>query len=49
MMISPEGYYEFYLKGKTQEQIKSTIRGLKNEIGYLKNVMEHPDYGKEII
>ena len=32
-----------------QEQIKSAIRGLKNEIGHLKNVMEHPDYGKEII
>lgn len=49
MMISPEGYYEFYLKGKTQEQIKSVIRGLKNEVGHLKNVMEHPDYGKEVI
>ncbi len=49
MMISPEGYYEIYLKGKTQEQIMSTIRGLKNEIGHLKSVMEHPDYGKEVI
>ena len=45
MMISPETYYEMNLKGKTADQIKSTIRGLKNEIGHLKNVMEHPDYG----
>lgn len=44
MMIGPEGYYEEYLKGKTAAQIMSAIRGLKNEIGHLKNVMEHPDY-----
>ena len=44
MMISPEGYYEEYLKGKTATQIMIAIRGLKNEIGHLKNVMEHPDY-----
>ena len=47
MMISPETYYEMNLKGKTADQIKSAIRGLKNEIGRLKNVMEHPDYGSE--
>lgn len=35
MMISPESYYEEYLKGKTKEQIMSTIRGLKQEIGRL--------------
>ena len=40
MMISPESYYEMNLKGKTAEQIMSAIRGLKNEIGHLKNVME---------
>lgn len=45
MMISPESYYEMNLKGKTAEQIMSAIRGLKNEIGHLKNVMEHPNYG----
>ena len=44
MMISPESYYEMNLKGKTAEQIMSSIHGLKNEIGHLKNVMEHPDY-----
>ena len=27
----------------------SAIRGLKNEIGHLKNVMEHPNYGSEPI
>ncbi|WP_353948443.1 hypothetical protein ABNN70_00880 [Sporolactobacillus sp. Y61] len=45
MMISPEGYYEEYLKGKTKEQILTVIRGLKQEIGRLKNTMENPDYG----
>ena len=49
MMISPESYYEMNLKGKTAERIMSAIRGLKNEIGHLKNVMEHPDYGLESI
>lgn len=45
MMISPEGYYEEYLKGKTKEQIMTAMRGLKQEIGRLKNTMESPDYG----
>lgn len=49
MMISPEGYYEEYLKGKTAAQIMTAIRGLKNEIGHLKNIMEHPDYGEQPI
>lgn len=49
MMISPEGYYEEYLKGKTKEKIMSAIRGLKQEIGRLKNTMESPDYGQEEI
>ncbi|KGP76506.1 hypothetical protein JT05_04300 [Desulfosporosinus sp. Tol-M] len=49
MMISPEGYYEQYLKGKTREQIMSAIRGLKQEIGRLKNTMENPDYGQKEI
>ena len=49
MMISPEAYYEFNLKGKSAEQIMSAIRGLKQEIGHLKNTMEHPDYGHEPI
>ena len=40
-MISPETYYEEYLKGKTKEQIMSAIRGLKQEIGRLKNTLEN--------
>lgn len=49
MMISPEGYYEEYLKGKNKEQIMSAIRGLKQEIGRLKNTIESPDYIQEPI
>lgn len=49
MMISPEGYYELHLKGKNADQIMTTIRGLKQEIGHLKNTMEHPEYGRELI
>ena len=48
-MISLEGYYEEYRKGKTAAQIMTAIRGLKKEIGHLKNIMEHPDYGEEPI
>lgn len=49
MMISPESYYEEHLKGKTKEQILTAIRGLKQEIGRLKNTMESQDYGVEMI
>lgn len=34
MMISPEGYYEMNLKGKSPSQIVTCIRGLKKEIGH---------------
>ena len=44
MMIDPETYYEYHLKGKTAAQILTAIRGLKQEIGRLKNTMENPDY-----
>ena len=44
MMICSETYYEFYLKDKTADEILSAIRGLKNEIGRLKNIAEHPEY-----
>lgn len=47
MMISPEEYYEEHLKGKTAAQIMTAIRGLKKEMGHLKNTMERPDYGSE--
>ncbi len=49
MMISPESYYEQYIKGKTKEQIRSAIHGLKQEMGRLKNTMESPDYVQEPI
>lgn len=49
MMISPESYYEEHLKGKDYRQIISIIRGLKNEMGRLKKMMEHPDYGTGVI
>ena len=45
MMASPEEYYEYFLKDKSENEIRSIIRGLKNKIGHLKNVMEHPEYG----
>lgn len=43
-MICPETYYEMNLKGKSEKEVLTAIRGLKNEIGHLKNVIEHPDY-----
>lgn len=44
LMISPETFYENTLKGKSEKEIYSKIRGLKNKIGYLKNIVEHPEY-----
>lgn len=35
------------LQGKSVEEIGKKIRGLKNEIGHLKKVVENPDYGTE--
>ena len=49
MMINPEVYHEEQLKGKTKEQIMRVIRGLKKEIGHLKNMMESPDYAQESV
>ena len=43
MLISPECYYENNLKGKSKEEIMTSIRGLKQKIGSLKNEMENPD------
>ena len=44
MMICPETFYEMRLKGKTKEEIMTVIRGLKREIGHLKNIVENPEY-----
>ena len=49
MMTSPESYYEEYLKGKTKEEIMTAIRGLKQEIGHLKNPMEKPYDGMKTV
>ena len=46
MMISPEAFYEKNLKGKTEKQILTEIRSLKNSIGRLKNQMESPSYDR---
>lgn len=47
MLTSPDAYYEMNLKDKSEKEIRCAIRGLKNEIGHLKNIIEHPDYGSE--
>lgn len=47
MMISPEAYYEYELKGKSQREILSCIRSLKQQMGSLKNQMENPHYEAE--
>ena len=44
MMISPETFYDENLKWKSEREILAVIRGLKQKIGRLKNIMEHPDY-----
>lgn len=40
MMISPEAYYEEYLRGRSQEEILHEIRSLKREISRLKRELE---------
>lgn len=48
-MISPESYYEAYLKGKTKKEIMTAIRVLKQEIGRLKITLENPDEDDQAI
>ena len=36
MMTSPEYYYEEFLQGKSEKEIRAVIRRLKREIGRLK-------------
>ena len=48
MMISPEVYYEEYLKGKDPAQLRTAIRSLKQKIGRLKNTLEDPEYKNQI-
>ena len=49
MMIRPEGFYEEFLIGKSKEQVMTVIRGLKQETGRIKRMMESRDYEQEII
>ena len=44
MMISPESFYDNEIKGKSAEEIKKVIAGLKRKINELKRRMEHPYY-----
>ena len=44
MMICPETFYNENLKGISEGEILAVIRGLKREIGRLKNIIEHPNY-----
>lgn len=44
MMIPPSIFYEMQIQGKSAEEIKTNIRGLKRRINHLKRVLEHPDY-----
>ena len=48
-MISPEKYYEEYLKGKTAVQIMTAIRGLKNLIGHQRHRNIYPIYGQAFL
>ena len=41
-MISPESFYELYLKGKNVEETLSVIGRLKRTITKLKNKLERP-------
>ena len=41
MMISPDGYVESELKGKTPDQVLRKIRGLQREMSYIKNINEN--------
>ena len=49
MMISPEGFYESEIKGNDRDGILRVIGRLKREIAQLKHIMEHPNYGTEVI
>lgn len=44
MMISPESYYEYELKGKSEDEIITEIRSLKRKISKLKKTLESPSF-----
>lgn len=43
IMMAPETYYEWYLKGRSKEEIIKKIRSLKREINQIKFRLEAPD------
>ena len=49
MMISPEGYYEYNIKGKSIRRIKKEINELRKEIKELKNKLENPNLINECL
>jgi len=49
MMISPEGFYEFELKGKSKEEILKEIRSLKRDINRNKKLIEDNNKASEPI
>ena len=49
MMISPESYYEFHLKGKSSNEILTAIRGLKRDISRLKKEIEGARFDDNIV
>ena len=49
MMISPETYYEFELKGKTAAEIEKEILSLRKTISDLKYRMEDPSYKPSMV
>ena len=49
MMISPEAYYEVNLRGRSPKEIQACIRSLKRRMGELKNRMEDPNVGPEMV
>ena len=49
MMISPEGYYEFHIKGKSIRHIKKEINELRKRIKELKNKLENPNLINECL
>ena len=43
MMLSPENYSEFYLEGKTADEIRLQIRNLQAEIRKLRRLLKEQD------
>ncbi len=49
MMISPEMYVKSDIRGKSLDDMLRKIRGLKQEIGRLRNKVENPQFEDIII